>query len=126
MKCSKIIWQNFCETYGIWTGPDAVWFEDCDKTNQITMDFTTWNYFSKTTNSLWAGAISPSSPVACWKLPLIGKSQSAEDSALEKFVKMSYDHILNYQWSKSNSDEKLNDVAQELPSLTDAFKSYLF
>ena len=90
------------------------------------MDLTTWRYFEKVTKNIWKGSISAKSPTACTTLPLIGKTQSGEDSALQKYAKMSYSRYLDYFWNKTNVDEKLNGSVQEIPSVTDAMKSFLF
>ena len=126
MKCSKTIWYDFCQTYNIWTGPEAKWFDDCAQTTQAVMDLTTWRYFDKVTKNIWLGSISAKSPTACKTLPLIGKTQSGEDSALQKYAKMSYSRYLDYFWNKANDDEKLNGSVQDIPSVTDAMKSFLF
>lgn len=126
MKCSKTIWYDFCQTYNIWRGPEAVWFDNCSQTTMLNVDLTTWNYYSKLSRNIWMGSLSAKSPNSCRTLPLIGKGGANDDSTLTKYAKMSYDRYLDYFWNKTASDEKLNGTVQEIPSITAAVKSYLF
>ncbi len=104
MKCSKTIWYDFCQTYNIWTGPEAKWFDDCTQTTQAVMDLNTFNYFLKVTKKIWLGSISAKSPTSCYKLPLIGWGAAQDDSTLTKYAKMSYDRYLDYFWNKTADD----------------------
>ena len=44
MTCKKKLVYDFCETFNIWRGEEAKYFEKCEDTDSLSAEFTTWEY----------------------------------------------------------------------------------
>ena len=105
MQCSKRIIYDFCETFNIWRGPEAKWFEGCEDTDTVDADFTTWEIRESQVDTIWAGTLAPDSPYACHNLPLIGKGSSASEAgATDTYARMAYLRVGEYFYDKYQRD----------------------
>jgi hypothetical protein len=81
-ECSKIFVNNIGSVEGIWRGEDAKWFETCENSEDVTVDFTTWNFYDSIQNTIYLGTREPISVDHCyriidiWPLSYIGSSSS--------------------------------------------------
>lgn len=71
-ECSKVFIYDIGTTEGIWKGKDAKWFQDCTNSEDVTADFTTWNFWDSVQNTIWLGTKAPDSVDHCYNLPLVG------------------------------------------------------
>lgn len=92
MTCKKKLIYDFCETYNIWRGSEAKYFEGCEDTDILNAEFTTWEYKEARVDRIFKGTLAPDSPYSCHNLPLIGKG----DSAQTLYAKQSYKRIGQY------------------------------
>lgn len=119
MECSKRIIYDFCETFNIWRGPEAKYFEDCVESSEITADFTTWNFKDASTDNVIRGSVYPKAAYACHKLPLIGRDATVTGGnpmdAQESYATMAYRRVFLY--AKDRYDLTGN-VFPDMPSLS--------
>ena len=99
MQCSKTILGNLFDQTGVWTGPDAKWFENCGKTPSVQADFNTWNILPAVQQQIWIGTNYAKSEVYCYALPVVG----TKSSSFNIFFKMAYNKLGSYFLDKYQS-----------------------
>lgn len=115
MQCSKRIIYDFCQSFNIWEGDEAKWFEGCEDTDTVTADFTTWSLKESKSDQLWLGTLAPDSTYACHDLPLITDSAASSSFATQAYAKMAYLRIGEYFYDKYQRDGTV------LPTITPKF-----
>jgi hypothetical protein len=100
MQCSKTIIGDLFDQTGVWTGPDAKWFENCGKTPIVQADFNTWNLFAAVSQQIKWGTAYPNSEVYCHPLPVVG----SKGSALNEFTRLAFNRFGSYWLGSEDSD----------------------
>ena len=127
MECSKRLIYDFCETFNIWRGPEAKYFEDCHDSDEITADFTTWNFRDSSTDNIVKGSVYPKAAYACHKLPLVGKDPATTSegnplSAQENYATMAYRRVFTYAKERYDTTGALFPDMPSLGSIKAASK----
>lgn len=65
-QCSKILINEIGSTYGVWTGPDAKYFQECGFSPDVTATFNTWNFWDSLQKSIVYGTLDPDSTNHCY------------------------------------------------------------
>lgn len=68
-ECSKVIVYDIGTNEGIWRGDDAKWFETCTNSDDVTADFTTWNFYESLQNTIYLGTREADSVDHCYHFP---------------------------------------------------------
>lgn len=93
-QCSKILINDIGSWYGVFKGDDVKWFQDCEDSEDVTADFTTWNFYQSVQDTIVLGTREPDSVMHCKKLPLIGSSSAT--NAVDILTKISMSRIGSY------------------------------
>ena len=102
MQCSKTILDNLFDQTGVWTGPDAKWFENCAKTPSVQADFNTWNILPAVQQQIWIGTNYAHSAVYCYALPVVG----TKGSSLNAISQRAYNNLGSYWFDKYSSSDQ--------------------
>ena len=105
MDCYKTILKDLCEFSDTWTGYEAKWFEECDRSNNAQIILMEEEFVEEMQDVLWVGTAEPWSAVYCYALPGIYTPQTVGGSyepASSRYAKLVYKSITNYLWTLTN------------------------
>lgn len=75
-QCYKVLINDTCSFEDVWYGRNAKMFEGCelsqDGSDELELEFWTWEIKEKQEDMTWVGTAEPYSDVYCKPLPLIG------------------------------------------------------
>ena len=75
MDCYKKVIDIFLDNSTVWTGYDAKYFDECDRSGTATVEAKTWAYRESTQDIVKSGTVNPTSIGFCKNLPLIGTTR---------------------------------------------------
>ena len=106
MDCYKTILEDLCDFSDSWTGYEAKWFEECDRSNNAQIILYETELYKETEDYMWYGTVEPWSAVFCKPLPGIYSTQTVaathEEPATSKYAKLVYKSINNYFSGRKN------------------------
>lgn len=101
MDCYKTLLEDLCDFSDSWTGYEAKWFEECDRSNNAQIILFEETFYKETTDKMIAGTVNPWSKVYCKPMPGIytespALTGSRTEPASSRYAKLAYKSIANY------------------------------
>lgn len=93
-ECSKVLINDIGSWEGVFKGKDAKWFETCVDSDDVTADFTTWNFYDKVQDTIVYGTREPDSVMHCFKIPIL--SSTAASNPIDMMSKIAFSRVGNY------------------------------
>ena len=102
-----------CDFSGAWTGYDAKYIDECDKSNDATIELRTYTLRDAIDHKVSTGTVFPESKMFCKQLPFTTAPYEGSNpdtlSATELFMRSSYKTVGSYFYgrygNKTFSDE---------------------
>ena len=76
MDCYKTILEDLCDFSDSWTGYEAKWFEECNRSNNAQIILYDEEFYKETEDYMFAGTADPWSAVFCKALPGISTDEA--------------------------------------------------
>ena len=99
MDCYKTILEDLCDFSDSWTGYNAKWFEECDRSNNAQIVLMEEEFSKEKMDKLWAGTVDPWSQVYCKAMPLISTDYTVAggyEPNTSRYAKAAYKNIIDY------------------------------
>jgi hypothetical protein len=67
--CYKAVIEDLCDFSATWTGYEALWLDQCNFSDEITVSINKWDIAEEQTDVMFAGTTNPISVTHCLPLP---------------------------------------------------------
>jgi hypothetical protein len=101
-QCSKVIIDQL-GAWTSWKGDDAKWFQECEDSEDVEMDLTTWNFEESRQNNIIYGTQYPASVMHCYDFPgeifpfsLIFNNQGPNGASLKSYEQTILNNFAKY------------------------------
>ena len=99
--CYKTIIADMCDFSGSWTGYDAKYIDECDKSNDATIELNTVTFRDARDHKVMTGTVFPESQMFCTQLPLTTDPwKYSNPSSVELFARSAYSTVGNYFYDR--------------------------
>ena len=110
-QCYKILIDDTCTFEDVWYGRNAKIFEGCelsqDGSDEVDLEFYTWEIKDKQEDKTWIGTSQPYSDVYCWVVPGIGQTTAGgSETNMSKWAKSAFITVNNAMNIMNHSSEK--------------------
>ena len=100
MDCYKTILKDLCDFSDSWTGYEAKWFEECDRSDNAQIVLYEHEIYEETEDYMFYGTAEPWSAVYCKPMPGVYTPETVagahEEPHTSKYAKLVYKSIANY------------------------------